>query len=311
MSNDTHDGAAPPEPFHRLKSLLREMFQLDRGDLDFGLYRIMAMKADEIEAFLDRDLLPQVKEVLAGVADKERIALEEALAEAREQARQLGVDPDDAPKVRELRDELAKAKADAAAEADVYNHLATFFARYYREGDFMSLRRYAGGGQTTYLIPYDGEEVKLHWANADQYYIKTTENYAAFAFTAGEGETTRRIRFEIAAADNEKDNVKAATDKQRRFVLAQGGDAITHDGADLVVRFEHRPLTDAEKKVRPGNGARQQERIDKASAARVLGTLDGDWRTLLAAPAPTEADPERTLLAKHIARYTVSIGIQY
>ncbi len=40
MSNGTHDGAAPgtpvsapPEPFQRLKSLLREMFQLDRGDL--------------------------------------------------------------------------------------------------------------------------------------------------------------------------------------------------------------------------------------------------------------------------------------
>lgn len=49
MSNDTHDGtapatpgSAPPEPFERLKNLLREMFQLDRGDLDFGLYRIMA-----------------------------------------------------------------------------------------------------------------------------------------------------------------------------------------------------------------------------------------------------------------------------
>ena len=120
------------------------MFQLDRGDLDFGLYRIMAMKAGEIDAFLDRDLLPQVKEVLAGVADEDRVALEEALAEAREQARQLGVNPDEAPKVRELRDELAKAKIDADAEADVYDRLATFFARYYREGDFMSLRRYAG-----------------------------------------------------------------------------------------------------------------------------------------------------------------------
>ena len=318
MSNGTHDGAAPatpgsapPEPFDRLKSLLREMFQLDRGDLDFGLYRIMAMKASEIEEFLDRDLLPQVKAVLAGVADEEQAALEEALAEAREQARQLGVDPDEAPKVRELRDELAAAKADADAEAAVYGHLATFFARYYREGDFMSLRRYAGGGRTTYLIPYDGEEVKLHWANADQYYIKTTENYAAYAFTADEGETTRRVRFEIAAADTEKDNVKAATDKQRRFVLAQGGDAIAHDGADLVVRFEHRPLTDAEKKVWPGNGARQQERIDVASAARVLGALDGNWRTLLAAPAPTEADPERTLLARHVARYTAKNSFDY
>ena len=34
----------------RLKALLREMFQLDRGDLDFGLYRIMNMKAGEISA---------------------------------------------------------------------------------------------------------------------------------------------------------------------------------------------------------------------------------------------------------------------
>ena len=304
-------GSAPPEPFDRLKSLLREMFQLDRGDLDFGLYRIMAMKAGEIDAFLDHDLLPQVKEVLAGVADEDRVALEEALSEAREQARQLGVDPDDAPKVRELRDELTKAKADADAETAVYGHLATFFARYYREGDFMSLRRYSSGGRPTYLIPYDGEEVKLHWANADQYYIKTTENYAAYAFTAGEGETTRRIRFEIAAADDEKDNVKEAEGKQRRFVLAEGAEAAVVDGIDLVVRFEHRPLTDAEKKTWPGNGARQQERIDEAAAARVLGALDGDWRTLLAAPAPTEADPERTLLAQHIARYTARNSFDY
>ena len=87
---------------------------------------------------------------------------------------------------------MAEAKADAEAEADVYSHLADFFGRYYREGDFMSLRRYSGGGRPTYLIPYDGEEVKLHWANADQYYIKTTENYAAYAFSVGEGEDVRR-----------------------------------------------------------------------------------------------------------------------
>ena len=53
------------EKFDRLKAILREMFQLDRGDLDFGLYRIMNLKAAEIEAFLDHDLLPQVKTALA------------------------------------------------------------------------------------------------------------------------------------------------------------------------------------------------------------------------------------------------------
>lgn len=47
-----------------LKDKLREMFQLDQADLDFGIYRIMNQKRDEIERFLDKDLLPQVREAL-------------------------------------------------------------------------------------------------------------------------------------------------------------------------------------------------------------------------------------------------------
>jgi len=49
------------ENLKKLKTVLREMFQLDQADLDFGIYRIMNQKRDEIEQFLDRDLLPQVK----------------------------------------------------------------------------------------------------------------------------------------------------------------------------------------------------------------------------------------------------------
>ena len=67
--------------------------------------------------------------------------------------------------------------------------------------------------------------MKLHWANADQYYVKTTENYASYAFTASAGDAARRVRFEVASADNEKDNVKEANGRQRRFVLAAGGNA--------------------------------------------------------------------------------------
>ena len=49
MTGSTPSGAAPTgtrpapgsaEKIERLKALLREMFQFDRGDLDFGLYRI-------------------------------------------------------------------------------------------------------------------------------------------------------------------------------------------------------------------------------------------------------------------------------
>ena len=311
MSDRQHSPPASSEKFDRLKDLLRAMFQLDRGDLDFGLYRIMNLKAAEIEAFLENDLLPQVKAVLAGVADDQRAALYGALAEAREAAWKLQVDPDDSPTVIALKQRLAEAKADAAAEADVYNHLANFFARYYAEGDFISQRRYSGGGRSAYLIPYDGEEVKLHWANQDQYYVKSTENYASYVFTVGAGAQKRRVRFEIAAADSEKDNIKEAGGKQRRFVLAAGKSGVTLEGRDLVVRFEHRPLTEREKKAWPGNGSRQQERINEAARQRIFKALAPDWLGLLAAPAPTESHPDRSVLDRHVAVYTAKNSFDY
>ena len=301
------------EKFERLKAILREMFQLDRGDLDFGLYRIMNLKAAEIEAFLDHDLLPQVKTALAGNTTDRLAEWEKELAQAHERARSLGVDPETTPMVCDLRERIYEAKADAAAETDVYNHLANFFARYYDEGDFMSLRRYSGGGHTTYLIPYDGEEVKLHWANADQYYIKSTENYAAYVFTVGTGTEKRRVRFEIANADNEQDNVKETNGKQRRFLLAAGKDVETVElnGGDLIIRFEHRPLTEQEKKTCPGNGNKQQDQINQAARQRILKALKPDWVALLAGSSPTENNPDRTVLDKHLAAYTAKNSFDY
>ena len=313
MSDRPNSRPAFSEKFDRLKDLLRTMFQLDRGDLDFGLYRIMNLKAAEIEAFLENDLLPQVTTVLAGIADDERAALYGALADAREAAWKLRVDPDESPTVVELKQQLAEAKADAAAEADVYNHLANFFARYYAEGDFISQRRYSSGGRSAYLIPYDGEEVKLHWANQDQYYVKSTENYASYAFTVGSGAQQRRVRFEIAAADSEKDNIKETSGKQRRFLLAneKGSEVVELDNGELVVPFEHRPLTEREKKSYAGSGSRQQDRINEAVRQRVLKALAPDWLALLAARAPTESHPERTVLDKHLAVYTAKNTFDY
>ena len=297
----------------RLRALLREMFQLDRGGLDFGLYRIMNLKSAKIVSFLDNDLLPQVKQKLKLTSDEERASLEKELRSARESATALGLDPDRSPPptIVELNRRLAEMQKDADAEADVYNHLANFFGRYYAEGDFISQRRYSSGGRSAYLIPYDGEEVKLHWANADQYYVKTTENYASYVFTVGSGNVTRRVRFEIAAADNEKDNVQEADGRQRRFVLTGGKGAVEVDDGDLVVRFEHRPLTDGERKKWPGNGGAQQGRINEAAVGRILRLLDPDWQALLAERAPTDADADRKLLAGHIDRYTAKNSFDY
>lgn len=40
----------------QLLDKLKEMFQMDQADLDFGIYRIMNAKRDEITRFLEQDL---------------------------------------------------------------------------------------------------------------------------------------------------------------------------------------------------------------------------------------------------------------
>ncbi len=296
----------------RLKELLLEMLRLDRGDLDFGLYRIMRMKATEIRSFLDRDLFPQVQEVIDGATDEQRAALEKEIANISDSLRKYGAVPDDALAVQNLKAELKRANTDVAAEADVFGHLVNFFARYYAEGDFMPLRRYSSGDAPTYRIPWDGEEVKLHWAHSDQYYVKTTENYASYAFLASAGDASFRARFEIAMADNEKDDIKEANGRQRRFVLAR--QAVALKDGELVVRFEHRPLRESEKQKWPGNGASQQERINGAAVERIRAAverLDPERLSALDTPAPTDVKQQRTLLEKHVGRYTAKNSFDY
>jgi adenine-specific DNA-methyltransferase len=160
--------------FDKLKAKLAELFQLDQADLDFGIYRIMNAKREEITRFLEHDLLPQVREAFAQYKSCDKAELQKELEEAIQQAKALGADPETLPKVKELRARLEESVDITALENEVYDHLYNFFSRYYDEGDFISLRRYKEG---VYAIPYEGEEVKLYWANHDQYYIKTTEYF--------------------------------------------------------------------------------------------------------------------------------------
>lgn len=44
----------------KLKTLLRELFQFDAANLDFGIYRIMNQRRAEIEDFVERGLLDAV-----------------------------------------------------------------------------------------------------------------------------------------------------------------------------------------------------------------------------------------------------------
>ena len=300
---------ATAENIAKLKAKLRELFQLNRGDLDFGLYRIMALKSAEVEVFLEQHLLPQVTATLGNIAQSDTTLLEKNLNHATNSAIELGVDPAKTPKIQEIKSQIKAAKRDQQTEADTYNHLYSFFSRYYDEGDFMSLRRYKNDGKEAYAIPYNGEEVKLHWANSDQYYIKTTENYAAYVFTIDQTKQPCRVRFQIAEADNEKDNIQAVNGKKRFFVLAQN--FISEEKATLTIRFDHRPLSAGEKLKYAQNGSRQQATINQDTEQRVLKKLAGDWFNRMLTPCPTAADETRTLLGKHITAYTSKNSFDY
>jgi adenine-specific DNA-methyltransferase len=277
--------------YDKLLTKLTEIFQLDQADLDFGIYRIMNSKREEIVRFLEKDLLPQVKSVLATAQGDIGTAGAEELKHAEDQARALGVDPNTIPKVQELRAKYAGEGDIGALEQEVFNHLYSFFRRYYDEGDFLSLRRYKEG---VYAIPYEGEEVKLHWANADQYYIKTAEHFRDFIFKVGE----KRVHFKLVEAETERDNNQ---EKEKRvFILAEEAPVMESDG-ELIIKFEYR--LDTRK--------RKQKDLITAASETILESASAEWRRTLTTPSPTERDQNRTVLVKRLNDYAASNTFDY
>src|SRR5436190_238863 len=100
------------QKFEKLRTLLKELFQLDHPDLDFGLYRIMHAKSAEVTQFLDKEFLPQVKQAFGLYKTSDKAELEKELAKVIEQAQNLGAAPETLPKIKELRAKLANDAID-------------------------------------------------------------------------------------------------------------------------------------------------------------------------------------------------------
>lgn len=279
----------------KLRGLLQELFQLDQADLDFGIYRIMNQKRDEVVRFLDKDLLPQVQAAFKHYKTADKSVLQGELDKLVANITSAGMNPDESPKVKELKKQIAESAVDVTAlENEVFSHLFNFFRRYYSEGDFISLRRYKEG---VYAIPYEGEEVKLHWANADQYYVKSSETFRDYTFKVAGG---KRVRVHLVAASTEQDNNKPAQGKERRFVLAEN--PVSEENGELFVRFEYRPVEGKEK----------QDDLNKQAVQAILKSPGcKDWLAELGKLAPTEKNPNRTVLEKHLTQYTARNTFDY
>ncbi len=284
------------ESYNKLIKTLQTIFEMDKADLDFGIYRIMNQKRNEINEFLENDLLPQVKGAFTDYAAGNKTEAQAELDKLIKTLEDAEMDPEQSPKVSALREQMASSVDLTAVENEVYSHLHTFFSRYYDKGDFISQRRYKSDA---YAIPYEGEEVKLYWANHDQYYIKSSEHLRDYAFLAKE-DNEKSVRIKLVEADTEKDNVKAKSGEERRFVLDEENPLSVEDG-ELHVHFRYIP---ASKK--------KQDKLNEEAVKAIFNQKGFDeWLELLKQKAPTENNPVRTLLEKHLNDYTARNTFDY
>jgi len=336
----------------KLLNKLTELFQLDQPDLDFGFYRIMLAKSQQVRSFIDKDLLQIIEDSFGKQEKQSSFALkDEAKKELIGTLGEIALDESgelteafkNTPAAQKYLNEISRINAlndNATAESDVYDHLYRFFERYYDEGDFISRRYYArenAGKAAPFAIPYSGEEVKLHWANADQYYIKTAEYFSNYSFDITQAAEIRnmseeekllngvtdkplKIHFQILdSSEGEHGNVKAAEDKKRFFILHEENPVEFNDDDELVINFEYKALpggknavdADVEKLLKEhyGKSLKKGDMPNLAIADKVIEAATKIEKakvyiSALGLHAPTEKITKRTLLAKYINQYT-------
>jgi len=299
------------EPIQNFKELLKKLFQFESSDLDFGIYRILNYKRERIEKFIQEDLKNKVETAFAKHKDERLADINQRFKEAKEKVAQtLGKEAftptgelkeafKDTPLGREflsLKAQKDEAEAIDEIKLQVFNDLYNFFSRYYEEGDFVPHYRYSIKGHK-YAIPYNGEEVKLYWANSEQYYTKTGLLFRDYTFKAGD----YKVIFRIVSAKEELGSNKAT--KERFFVL-DDEEPPTIEDKSLIIRFQYRELTEKEVKhyeVEGGSNIAKQEKINQKSYDEALKKAK---EATLKAILSREYKNEKALLLYQINRFT-------
>jgi adenine-specific DNA-methyltransferase len=296
----------------KLQDELRKLFQFDVSDLDFGIYRILNRKKDQIEKFIEKDLLDAVEKGLEAYQAGDRKKFEEQLEKTKKKIPPQAFDEhgnikedfegfEDVKKYQEAEEALKNLSVSEDTEKKIYNDLFTFFSRYYSEGDFVTKRRISTR-DSKYAVPYNGEEVLLHWANKDQYYIKTGEHFTNYKFEVD----GKSVWFKVAQAEQDRDNVKE--EEKRSFVLRPDNPIEVNDD-ELTIWFEYRPLTDEEEDqwLKVYNSVEKPRKtIDRQALCIaydewIRSEVDGEWRKLLSV-IPQNKD--RAILYQKLNHYT-------
>lgn len=281
------------DSYNDFKNIFKQLFQLDRSDLDFGIYRILNHKRKEVEDFFDNKLLPQVKGILSSSVSSDHLKLKNELDSMKTSLKTAGVDPNTIPKYMELKNQLEQVWSMDSIEQDVYSHLTNFFKRYYKDWDYISLRRYKAN---TYAIPYEWEEVKLYRANHDQYYIKTSENLKNYIFKIWE----QKIIFRLLEASTEWNNNKSQNNMERYFAL-HAEDPFIIENNILIINFNYEVYEKSTK----------QTDLSNKTIDILKDKLPTNIKAIVFSLMPTEKNKKRTALEKHLNDFTAKHTFDY
>ena len=288
----------------KLQELLQQLFRADDADLDFGIYRIINYRRDQIQNFIDEELSVIVNDALDANSEAESTH-QEMGGLAQQISQTLGDNVLDADgnlinqiyrearlvqQYLETRERLGTPQSRYQRADAIFNHLYTFFSRYYEDGDFIPRRRYS---QTErYAIPYNGEEVYLHWANRDQYYVKSGDLFSTYRFKS----LGITVTFDLRNVDVEKDNVQGT----KRFFIPLSAETIyLSETVEISIPFEYRPLTDEEKQL---YGTRkQQDKINEIAETEILERVRSNYNAHAALERRID---QITVLEKHLDIYT-------
>jgi adenine-specific DNA-methyltransferase len=279
--------------YDQLKSVLNDIFELNKADLDFGIYRIINQKRKQVNEFIEVQLPEDIKKALSETQSADKTEIENEIKTLKKNLNDAGIVAEESPKYKTLKERLTGIENSHVIEQEVFSHLANFFRRYYKDGDFISMRRYK---KDVYSIPYEGEEVKLHWANHDQYYIKSSENFKNYSFKTSDG---KKVTFQLKEVSTEQNNNKTQGDAERRFAIYKELPIEEIEG-ELFINFIYESFSKTTK----------QETL-LSDALEMLTDKVPNSFTKVFALSPTEKNTKRTLLEKHLNDYVSKNSFDY
>ncbi len=228
--------------FDQLRTFLKEMFQFEDHDLDFGIYRIIRLKRQFIQNFIDgsgeTSLRSTVTRALSSVHNSQSDAARNWLGafaatlgkkgEAKWKSLEAAPNEPAAQKgfraLLKLADDHEREQAEAQLkvfletrqlsaadlEVRVYNHLLNFFELYYQNGDFGYNTRAASAFKVPYETDYDGSDTLFHWKHKDSYYIKTGNGFHSVRCEID----GKWIEFRLSGGDDEAQTTERNNNKE-------------------------------------------------------------------------------------------------